>query len=429
MDADRNTKPLEELLLYIKSLLRLENSDLRVVTNPKFLFDKNLELLQKYMAGLEIIKSGLEPAVSHVRSSLNVQIGDSNFTYEYLFDIVAHIIHGLDLFNSLRETPKQSFLKDSPSQSQSQSQSQLQRLVFNRLVPSSINDRYKELERLIDSKRLATKRYQITLYEELIEAILRFRHNKEEGKELSVLFVKLQKLLNKICKALSGRSISSLPTNVSGFMSPRHHYHYLPYLRMIISIGQLQHIEITIRDKLIKYLCKSVFVLLPDTHEVVANFIIKMLNEHQTITQEQISVDIKHTPMLAEALIFISQHGHISNSIADEIFDLIQHDDSESSPLASSGSALVWPSAQALHHSPSGDYFHRLASSGSAAAAVQPYSRKRNTTSDSDSDSLGLPDAKKGGANKSKKVRRIYKKRNSTKKITRRTRRQRNKKR
>ena len=428
MDADRNTKPLEELLSYIETLLRLENSDRRVVTNPKFLFDKNFELLQKYMAGLEIIKSGLEPAVSHVRSSLNEQIGRSNFTYEYLFDIVAHIIHGLDLFNSLRETPKQSFLKDSPSQSQSQSQSQLQRLVFNRLVPSSINDRYKELERLIDSKRLAIKRYQITLYEELIESILRFRHNKEEGKELSVLFVKLQQLLYRFCKELSGMSILALPTNVSGFMSPLHHYHYLPYLRIIISIGQLQHIERTIRDKLIKYLCKSVFVLLPDTHEVVANFIIKMLNEHQTITQEQISVEIKHTPMLAEALIFISQHGHISNSITDEIFDLIQHDDSESSPLESSGSALVWPLAQALHHSQSGDDFHRSASSGSAAAAVQPSSRKRNTTSDSGSDSLEEP-SKKGGANKSKKVRRIYKKGNSTKKITKRTRRQRNKKR
>ena len=387
MDADRNTKPLEELLLYIETLLRYENPDVRLVTNPKILFDKHFELLQKYMAGLEIIKRELEPAVSPVRSSLNVRIGHSDFTYEYLFDIVAHIIHGLYLFDSLRATPKQSFLKDS--------RTQLQILLFNRLVPPSINDRYKELDWLIGSKGLDTKRFQITLYKELIEAILRFRHNEEE-EELSVLFIKLQNLLNKICKSLSSSKFRmSLPSNVIGFMSPQHNYHYPQYLYMIISIGKLQRIEGTVRDNLIKFLCRSVFVLLPDTHEVVANFIIKMLNEYQTITREQTLDYIHDTGGLDDALRFISRNPRTSTSIADEIFELIQHDDSESS----------------------------------AAGSARPSVLSPNPMKSSRDGLEKLPDAKKGGANKSKKVRRIYKKGNSTKKITRRTRRQRNKKR
>lgn len=381
MDADRSTEPLNGLLSYIETILRHENPDVRLGTPPKILFYKKFELLKRYMAGLNIINSNLEPAVSHVSSSLHVRIGHSNFTYKYLFDIVAHIIHGLGLCNSLRETPKQSFLK----------YSQLQILLFNRLVPQSINRRYYALNRLIVGKGLYTKRFQISLYNELIEAILRFIYNDEEGEKLSsVLFVKLQNMLYKFCKALSPIKVNMvLPSRVSGFMLSN--YHYCKYLYVIISIGKHQHIKRTIRDKLIKFLCNSVFVLLPDTHEVVANFIIKMLNEYQTITLDQTLEYIHGIGGLDEALKFISQDPRRSYSIAAEIFHLIKYDDSEQS---ASGSARL------------------------AEISPNPVKSIRGDSSADD-----LPDAKKGGANKSKKVRRIYKKRNSTKKITRRTRR------
>jgi hypothetical protein len=361
MAAVRNTKPLEGLLLYIKTILSDENTDVRLGTPPEILFYKKFELLKKYMAGLNIINSNLEPAVRRVSSSLQDQIGHSNFTYKYLFDIVAHIIHGLGLCNSLRETPKQSFLK----------YSQLQILLFNRLVPQSIKYRYYTLNRLIVGKGLYTKRFQITLYNELIEAIL---NDEEREKLLSVLFVKLQNMLYKFCKALSSSKVSmGLPSHVIGFMTSN--YHYSNYLYVIILIGKRQHIKRTIRDNLIKFLCNSVFVLLPKTHEVVANFIIRMLNEYQTIRLDQTLEYINHRATLNEALIFISQDPRSSYSIACKIFDLIKLDESELTKT-------------------SRDYSSEL-----------------------------LPSAKKGGANNSKKVRRIYKKRNSTKKITRRTRR------
>jgi hypothetical protein len=318
------------------------------------------ELLKRYSTAASEMNQHIESAIpKRIHTKLQwVTIQGSELNYQHLFNIIKNTIYALFLLNYLINNPVLTTPKH---------------FILMRLT-DGLPKTPDVLNTAVVESVVKTKRF-IEFYMELVEALLAFIPDNDTTK-LGTLFVKLQKELLTTFRALTSinRPIS-LPRNLYGFMSNSFHYHYRIYLCMIIQIGQHKSIR-QFRDKVIHLLCNSAFVLPRAKADVVANFIIRMITE-PNLTSGDILGHIEDDYVLGEALRFIFMFDNITK-IATEIHDCIHVNDPDNDP----------------DNEPDNE----------------PPSKKPRLSLSS----------REGGTNKSKKVIRIYKKRNSTKRITRR---------
>lgn len=359
--GDNETTDLHKLLSSTTHLLSSTTTYLINHANPgdsaQDQFNNMFELLKRYSTAASEMNKNIESAIpKRIHTELQtVTIQRHGLNYQILFNIIKNTIYVLFLLNYLINNPNLTTPK---------------RFILMRLT-DGLPKTPDVLNTAIVESVVKTKRF-IEFYMELVEALLAFITDKDTTK-LGTLFVKLQKELLTTFRALTSinRPIRSLPRNLDGFMSNSFHHHYRIYLCMIIQIGQHKSIR-QFRDKVIRLLCNSAFVLPGANADVVANFI-SIITE-SNLTRDHILDHINDDYDLREALRFIFMFNEPITKIATEIHDCIHVNEPDNEP------------------------------------DNEPPSKKPRLSLSS----------REGGANKSKKVIRIYKKRNSTKRITRR---------
>ena len=162
------------------------------------------------------------------------------------------------LMKRLTEGPNGKYLRVSPAK--------LQQMIAGQIIGTHIN----------------IPKLQIKLYKEFVEAITRYRTiplNKSRYALIELLFVKIQRIIRDFCIIVVDEwSTGMCPGDFATYMHSHHHYFnffkiFYTLTRKLQPIG-VPHDSVT---HVIRFLCKSVFILLCDTHiTAVIDFIVRL---------------------------------------------------------------------------------------------------------------------------------------------------------
>jgi hypothetical protein len=160
------------------------------------------------------------------------------------------------LIKRFTETPNGKYLRVSPAK--------LQQMITGQIIGTHIN----------------IPKLQIKLYKEFMEAITRYRtipFNKSRYALIELLFVKIQRIIRDFCIIADTEwSTGMCPSNFATYMHS--HHHYFNFFKIFYALAKkLKPGEVPDErvKNVIRFLCKSVFIILCDTHiEEVVNFIV-----------------------------------------------------------------------------------------------------------------------------------------------------------
>ena len=143
-----------------------------------------------------------------------------------------------------------------------------------------------KLKKMITEKNKSTQinipKLQLKLYKEFMDAINRYRTiplNKSKYALIELLFVRIQRVIRDFCiVAVEEWSTGMCPGDFATYMHS--HHHYFNFFKIFYTLTRkLQPIGVP-NDSVIhviRFLCKSVFILLCDTHiTAVIDFIVRL---------------------------------------------------------------------------------------------------------------------------------------------------------